>query len=96
MKIVKIKCPKCMARGTKTPTGIIRLNSMMTVTCPVCEGRKSVAVLINDDGSPYDIRPKVTKKEPAKAAEKKPAEEKPAKEKPAKRKYVSRSKIKAK
>lgn len=91
MKIVKIKCPKCMARGTKTPTGIIRLNSMMTVTCPVCEGRKSVAVLINDDGSPYDIRPKVSKKEPAKAVEKKPA-----KEKPAKRKYVSRSKIKAK
>lgn len=91
MKIVKIKCPKCMARGTKTPTGIIRLNSMMTVTCPVCEGRKSVAVLINDDGSPYDIRPKVSKEEPAKAVEKKPA-----KEKPAKRKYVSRSKIKAK
>lgn len=91
MKIVKIKCPKCMARGTKTPTGIIRLNSMMTVTCPVCEGRKSVAVLINDDGSPYDIRPKVSKKEPAKAVEKKPE-----KEKPAKRKYVSRSKIKAK
>lgn len=86
MKIVKIKCPKCMAKGTKTPTGIVRINSMMTVKCPVCEGRKSVAVLINDDGSPYDIRPKVPKKEPAKYAEKKPA----------KRKYASRSKIKAK
>lgn len=91
MKIVKIKCPKCMARGTKTPTGVVRISVMMTVMCPVCEGRKSVAVLINDDGSPYDIRPKVSKKEPAKAVEKKPE-----KEKPAKRKYVSRSKIKAK
>ncbi len=90
MKIVKIKCPKCMSKGTKTPTGIVRINSMMTVQCPVCEGRKSVSVLINDDGSPYDLRPKVPKKEPAKAVEKKPT-----KQKPAKRKYVSRSKKKA-